>query len=385
MSSLTPNELKRYSRHLMLQGFGSDSQHKLKNAKVLVVGAGGLGSPALLYLAAAGVGTLGIADADTVELSNLQRQVLFTTDDIGLPKADVAARRLRQLNTDITIISHNIRLTAETVAGILTGYDIVLDGSDNFATRYLVNDACVLYDKPLVYGSILRYEGQVAVFNVKQADGTYTSNYRDLFPIPPEPDSVPDCSQAGVLGVLPGMIGTLQASEVIKLIAGIGEPATDRLVLFDSLSLQQTIIRLRSQNTRTAITHLINYDEFCGISPGKSKSLNIQNSTNMKEVTVQELKQLIDSGADFQLIDVREPHEYDICNIEGELIPQAEVPGSVDRISKDKQVVIHCRSGARSGNMVQWLEKNHGFTNLYNLKGGILAWAKEIDPSLPTY
>lgn len=385
-SALTPNELKRYSRHLMLQGFGPQSQVKLKNAKVLVIGAGGLGSPALLYLAAAGIGTLGIADFDTIELSNLQRQVLFTVDDVGHGKAETAARRLRQLNPEITVTPHTVRLTASKALDIIRPYDIVLDGSDNFATRYLVNDACVLLDKPLVYGSILRYEGQVSVFNVKQADGTYSTNYRDLFPIPPDPGSVPDCSQAGVLGVLPGLIGTLQASEVIKIITGIGEPAIDSLVLFDSLTLQQTIIRLQNQNARATITHLINYDEFCGISQDKSKSLNnIQNSTTMKEVTVQELKQLIDSGADFQLIDVREPHEYDICNIEGELIPQAEIPGSVDRIAKDKQVVIHCRSGARSGNMVQWLEKNHGFTNLYNLKGGILAWAREIDPEMPQY
>ncbi len=384
--ALTPNELKRYSRHLLLQGFGPQSQLKLKNAKVLVIGAGGLGSPALLYLAAAGIGTLGIADFDTIELSNLQRQVLFTVDDVGHGKAETAARRLRQLNPEITVTPHTVHLTASEALDIIRPYDIVLDGSDNFATRYLVNDACVLLNKPLVYGSILRYEGQVSVFNVKLADGTYSTNYRDLFPIPPDPGSVPDCSQAGVLGVLPGLIGTLQAGEVIKVITGLGEPAIDRLVLFDSLTLQQTIIRLQNQNARAAITHLINYDEFCGISQDKSKSLNnIQNSTTMKEVTVQELKQLIDSGADFQLIDVREPHEYDICNIEGELIPQAEIPGSVDRISKDKQVVIHCRSGARSGNMVQWLEKNHGFTNLYNLKGGILAWAREIDPEMQQY
>jgi len=386
MPSLTPTELTRYSRHLMLQGFGPERQLKLKNAKVLVIGAGGLGSPALLYLAAAGIGTIGIVDFDTVELSNLQRQVLFTVDDIGQRKAEAAARRLRQLNPDITVTPHIVHLTTNEALDIIRPYDIVLDGSDNFATRYLVNDACVLLNKPLIYGSILRYEGQVAVFNVKLADGTYSTNYRDLFPVPPDPGSVPDCSQAGVLGVLPGLIGTLQASEVIKVITGLGEPAIDSLVLFDSLTLQQTVIRLQNQNARASITHLINYDEFCGISQDKSKSLNnIQNSTTMKEVTVQELKQLIDSGADFQLIDVREPHEYDICNIEGELIPQAEVPGSVDRISKDKQVVIHCRSGARSGNMVQWLEKNHGFTNLYNLKGGILAWSKEIDPSMPQY
>jgi rhodanese-related sulfurtransferase len=241
-----------------------------------------------------------------------------------------------------------------------------------------------LTGKPLVYGSILKFEGQAAVFNLKKSDGTYSANYRDLFPVPPDPSSVPNCEQAGVLGVLPGMIGSLQASEVIKIITGLGEPLADKLLLFDSLSLQQTIIQVRNQNAGAAIHHLIDYDEFCGISAGKNKSLGA-NQDAMKEVTVQELKNMIDSGIDFQLIDVREPHEYDICNLGGELIPQGEIPHSVDRISKDKQVVIHCRSGARSGNMVQWLEKNHGFSNLYNLKGGVLAWSKEIDPSMPTY
>lgn len=386
MNTLTNDEIKRYGRHLVLEEFGITGQESLKRARVLVVGAGGLGSPSLLYLAAAGVGTLGIADFDAVDLSNLQRQVLFTTDDIGRNKAMAAAERLQRLNPTITLHTHTTRITAANALELIAAYDVVLDGTDNFPTRYLLNDACVLLDKPLVYGSILRFEGQVAVFNWRYADGHYSANYRDLFPVPPDPASVPNCEQAGVLGVLPGMIGSMQANEVIKIISGVGEPLADRLLLLESTTMRQQVIRIKPQGTRSSIKHLLDYDEFCGISADKSKSLDVNNQEHtMKEVTVQELKEMIDSGADFQLIDVREPHEFDICNLQGELIPQADVPHSVDRISKDKKVVIHCRSGARSGNMVQWLEKNHGFTNLYNLQGGILAWAREIDPEMPTY
>jgi sulfur-carrier protein adenylyltransferase/sulfurtransferase len=378
MSTLSNEEIKRYSRHLVLQEFGLENQLKLKSSRILVVGAGGLGSPALLYLAAAGVGTLGIADFDAVDLSNLQRQVLFSVSDIGTNKAKAAAARLKDLNPEIRLNVYTDKITSRNVLDIIKDYDVILDGTDNFQTRYLLNDAGILADKPLVYGSILRFEGQVAVFNHQYPDGSYSANYRDLFPIPPDPASVPNCEQAGVLGVLPGMIGAMQAGEAIKLVTGLGEPLADKLLLLDSLTMQQTIIHIRNRNSRSQVTRLIDYDEFCGLSLGANK-------TDMKEVTVQELKKMMDEGADFQLIDVREPHEFDICNLEGELIPQGEIPGNVDRISKDKQVVIHCRSGARSGNMVQWLEKNHGFTNLYNLKGGILAWAREIDPEMPTY
>ncbi|MBT1686988.1 molybdopterin-synthase adenylyltransferase MoeB [Dawidia soli] len=386
MNTLTNEEIKRYGRHLVLEEFGMNGQQRLKQARVLVVGAGGLGSPSLLYLAAAGVGTLGIVDFDTVDLSNLQRQILFTTADIGRNKAVAAAGRLQQLNPTITLRTHTARITAANAPELVAAYDVVLDGTDNFPTRYLLNDACVLLDKPLVYGSILRFEGQVAVFNFRYADGRYSANYRDLFPVPPDPASVPNCEQAGVLGVLPGMIGSMQANEVIKILTGVGEPLADRLLLLDSTTMRQQVIRIKPQGGRDSIKQLLDYDEFCGISADKSKSLNVNNQDyTMKEVTVQELKEMMDSGADFQLIDVREPHEFDICNLQGELIPQADVPHSVDRISKDKKVVIHCRSGARSGNMVQWLEKNHGFTNLYNLQGGILAWARDIDPEMPTY
>jgi molybdopterin/thiamine biosynthesis adenylyltransferase/rhodanese-related sulfurtransferase len=385
MVKLTAEELKRYSRHLVLSEFGYEKQLKLKEAKVLVVGAGGLGSPSLFYLTAAGVGTLGIVDFDTVDLSNLQRQILFTTADEGRNKAEAAANRLKELNPLVNINCHTERITAANALDIIQLYNVVVDGTDNFATRYLLNDACVLLDKPLIYGSILRYEGQLAVFNLKRKNGTYSTNYRDLFPIPPDPETTPDCESAGVLGVLPGIVGSMQANEVIKIVTGTGEPLEDKLVLIDSATVEQTTIHIKDQQSRLSIKTLIDYDEFCGISANKSKSLKSNKTKVMKEVTVQELKALIDSKADFQLIDVREPHEFDICDLGGELIPQGDIPHNVDKISKERQVVIHCRSGARSGNMVQWLEKNHGFTNLYNLKGGILAWAKEIDQSMPTY
>lgn len=378
MSNLSREEIDRYNRHLILKEFGTEGQLKLKEAHVLVVGAGGLGCPALLYLAAAGIGEIGIVDFDTVQESNLQRQVLFTTKDIGKNKAMAASERLLELNPLISIKAHTTKITSQNALDLMRNYDLTIDGSDNFPTRYLLNDASILLGKPLVYGSVLEYEGQLAVFNLNTGKN-FTSNYRDLFPVPPAPEAVPDCSQAGVLGVLPGMIGTMQANEAIKILIGKGEPLTDKLLIIDSMSLDVTRVKIHNTNARASITKLIDYEDFCGINEKKSKSLG------MKEVTVQELQALKQSGADFQLIDVREPHEYDICNLEGELIPLAEVPHNVDKISKAKKVVIHCRSGARSGQAVQWLEKNQKLENLYNLKGGILAWAKEIDTSMPTY
>lgn len=367
------DERIRYSRHFVLPGFGLEGQRKLKNSTVVVIGAGGLGCPVLSYLAAAGVGSITIIDDDVVSLSNLQRQILFTTDDLNLPKAETAAKKISSLNPTIKVSYIRDRVTNENALSVLAPADVVVDCTDNFPTRYLVNDACVLLDKPLVYGSVFRYEGQVAVFNYNQG-----VNYRDFYPLPPNPQSVPNCEEGGVLGVLTGIIGSIQANETLKILAGFSEPLSGYVLVFDSMTLESLRIKIANQNSRKSIKSLINYDEFCGIpNPKKNQA--------MKEVTVQELKALKDSGADFQLIDVREPHEFDICNLEGELIPQGEIPSSVERISKDKQVVIHCRSGARSGNMVQWLEKNHGFTNLYNLKGGVLAWAKEIDTSMPTY
>ena len=384
MNKLSAEELNRYSRHLVLKDFGVENQLKLRSAKVLVVGAGGLGCPVLLYLAAAGIGTLGVIDSDNLEVSNLQRQILYSMSDLGKNKALAAADRLKGLNPVIKIQAIPERLTSKNAIDLLRSFDVIVDGTDNFPTRYLINDACVLLDKPFVYGSILEFEGQAAVFNVRKEDGTFSANYRDIFPEPPSADTVPNCEQAGVLGVLPGLIGCIQANEVIKIITGIGEVLCDKLMILDSATMQQTIIRISNHNTHDQIHGLIDYEDFCGISAGKNKSLN-DKILSMKEVTVQELKKMMDSNADFQLIDVREPHEYDICNLNGELIPMSDIPNSVDKIARDKQVVLHCRSGKRSGDMLLWLEKNHGFTNLYNLKGGVLAWARDIDPEFPTY
>lgn len=378
--NLTPPEVARYHRHLVLPEFGVKAQESLKKAKVLVVGAGGLGSPVLLYLAAAGIGNLGIVDSDTVDVTNLQRQVLFDEDDVNKKKAVAAMAHLKKKNSLIKYHVFDERIVSNNAINILQQFELVIDCTDNFATRYLLNDACVLLNIPLIYGSILKFEGHVSVFNVRRGEALYSANYRDLFPIPPEASSVPNCEQAGVLGILPGIIGCLQANEAIKLIAGIGESLTDKLLIFDALSFEQTIIKIKNLNSRAQIKSLIDYEEFCNATASKTEK-----KTTMKEVTVQELKEMMDSKADFQLIDVREPHEYDICNLNGDLIPQGEIPQSVDKIAKDKKVVIHCRSGARSGNMVQWLENNHKLTNLYNLKGGILAWAREIDPEMPTY
>ncbi|MGC4022390.1 MAG: molybdopterin-synthase adenylyltransferase MoeB [Cyclobacteriaceae bacterium] len=370
-TKLSLEELSRYSRHLALPDFDEESQLKLKRARVTIVGAGGLGSPVLMYLAASGIGSLKIIDHDVVNESNLQRQVLFSTDDIGKNKAEVAAKKMNRLNPLLEIKSISEFITSKNALSLLSDTDIVVDCTDNFQTRYLLNDACVLLNKFLVYGSVFRYEGQVSVFNFNNGP-----NYRDLYPIAPEPGSVPDCEQGGVLGVLCGVVGSIQANEVIKIVTGIGEPLSGKLLIFDSQTNETNVFAISNQNQKEKIKNLIDYDEFCGLTKKKN---------SMKEVTVQELKNLIDTKADFQLIDVREPHEYDICNLGGELIPQAEIPLNVDKISKTKQVILQCRSGARSGNMVQWLEKNHGFTNLYNLKGGIKAWATEIDPSMPTY
>lgn len=376
MNKLTPEELTRYSRHLVLKDFGLKNQEKLKQASVLVVGAGGLGSPALLYLAAAGIGKIGIIDFDVVQESNLQRQVLFTTDDTGTNKAQAAAQHLNKLNPFVSVIPIKEKLSSDNALTIISNFDVVLDGSDNFPTRYLVNDACILLEKPFVYGSILQYEGQLAVFNVALGENKRSTNYRDLFPEPPQPHEVPNCEQAGVLGVLPGMLGSMMTNEAIKLITRIAEPLLNRLIIVDSLSLEIMSVKIPDRNSRAGIKKLIDYEQFCGINQEKDKSLG------MKEITVQELKHLIDTKSDFQLIDVREAHEYEQANIGGEHIPMADVPHNIDRIQTNKQVVIHCRSGGRSGNIIQWLEKNHGFDNLYNLKGGILAWAREIDDSL---
>lgn len=378
MNKLSHQEIKRYSRQLVLKDFGPEAQLKLKQARVLVVGAGGLGCPALLYLTAAGVGTIGVVDFDTVQESNLQRQVLFTTDDIEKNKAKAAISRLSQLNPFTAFNLHQVKLESSNAMQIIVEYDVVVDGSDNFSTRYLVNDACVLANKPLIYGAILQYEGQVAVFNAPTGNnGTRSVNYRDLFPLPPLPGEAPNCEEAGVLGVLPGIIGTMMAGETIKLITGIGKPLAGTLAILDSLTLEITSVTIPDRNARTGINQLIDYDLFCGISQTKDKY------SGMKEVTVTELKFMIESKADFQLIDVRDPHENNLSSLGGELIPMAEIPYHTEQILKSKKVILYCRSGSRSGTIIRWLEKNHGFDNLYNLKGGMMAWVKEIDPTLP--
>ncbi len=371
VNHFSQEERERYSRHFVLPHFGESAQQKLSQSRVAVVGAGGLGCPVLQYLVAAGVGHIAIFDHDNVSLSNLQRQILYIAADLNQPKAQVAAEKLRALNQHVQINPFVNQLNASNALALLKGFQLIIDCTDNFPTRYLLNDASVLLDIPLIYASIYRFEGQVAVFNYQRS-----ANYRDLYPLPPRPEAVTNCEEGGVLGALAGIIGSMQANEAIKVLAGIGDPLVNRLLVFGSLTMESQIIQIANKNERKNILGLIDYDDFCN-APKKT--------TDMKEVTVQELKNLKDSKADFQLIDVREPHEYDICNLDGELIPQGEIPHNVDKIAKHKQVVIHCRSGARSGNMVKWLESNHGLTNLYNLKGGILAWAKEIDTSMPTY
>lgn len=368
---LNKQELARYQRHLTLPGFGKEGQEKLKGSSVLVVGSGGLGSPVLLYLAAAGVGTIGIVDFDQVDETNLQRQVLFQQNDIGQPKALLAEQRIKALNPYIDVEVYETQLTSENALKIIEDYDLIIDGTDNFPTRYLINDACAILNKPYIYGSIFRFEGQVAVFNYKGCP-----TYRDLYPEPPEPDAVPNCAEGGVIGVLPGIIGCMQANEAIKVLAEIGTPLAGKLLLFDALTMESRIIGIPKNKNLPKIDKLIDYEEFCS---------GPKTTTTMKEITVQELKAMQDSGEDFQLLDVREPHEYDIANLQGELIPLQQVPEAGDKIARDKKVVVHCRSGARSAQAIKYLEDKHGLDNLYNLKGGILAWAKEIDTEMAQY
>lgn len=371
-------ELERYSRHLIIPEFNIEGQRKLKASKVLIVGTGGLGAPLLLYLTAAGVGNIGILDFDVVDETNLQRQVLFTVDDVGRPKAVAAKERLEKLNPHVNFTVHNVQLTSANALDIIKDYDVVADGTDNFPTRYLVNDACVILGKPNVYASIFRFEGQVSVFNYKKSDGTFGPHYRDLFPTPPPPGLVPSCAEGGVIGVLPGIVGSLQANEVIKVVSGVGEPLAGRLFLLDALTFETRTLKLHKDPNTPEITELIDYEQFCGIGGDKEER-------KVKEITVQELYEMQTKGEDFQLIDVREPYEYEISNLGGELIPLKEVTDNIDKISSSKKVVVHCRSGARSAQAIEALKKKFGFDNLYNLKGGILAWANEIDTEMAKY
>lgn len=382
-------ELERYSRHLIIPDFNIEGQRKLKKAKVLVVGTGGLGAPMLQYLAAAGVGTIGIVDFDVVEASNLQRQVLFTMNDVGRPKVEAAEERLTALNPHVNIKTYNTHLNSSNALEIIKDYDLVADGTDNFPTRYLVNDACVLLGKTNVYASIFRFDGQLTVFNYQYENGETGPNYRDLYPEPPPPGLVPSCAEGGVIGVLPGILGSLQANEVIKVITGVGEPLVGRMFLFDALTFHNRTLKFRKDpnnpisGENPTINELIDYEQFCGIPEQKSEKQKIQEA--VKEITVKELKKMIDNEEDFQLIDVREDFEYEIVNLEGELIPMNKVLQETDRIAKDKKVVVHCRSGQRSAQVIHALEQQFGYDNLYNLKGGVLAYADEVDPSLPKY
>ena len=365
--NFTKEELARYNRHIIIPEFGIEAQKKLKAAKVLVIGSGGLGSPLLLYLAAAGVGTLGIVDLDVVDDSNLQRQVLFGVQDIGIPKVEAAKIRLKQLNPHIKIKTYNTQFTSKNALEIIRDYDVVADGTDNFPTRYLVNDASVLAGIPNVYASIFQFEGQVSVFNYTDKNGTKGPNYRDLYPTPPEPGLIPNCAEGGVLGVLPGIIGSLQANEVIKVITGVGEPLSGRFFVFDALTFETRALKITKRANSTEIKELIDYEQFCGISAIEKP---------VKEISTLELENWISNGEDFQIIDVRETSEYEQINIGAHLIPLGEVIARNHEIEREKKVVIHCRSGARSAKAIRQLEEI-GFDNLYNLKGGILAIEQE--------
>ena len=382
-TQFSKDELVRYNRHIIIPDFGIEAQRKLKEAKVLVIGSGGLGSPLLLYLAAAGVGTLGIVDFDSVDDSNLQRQVLYGVEDVGSPKTEAAKKRLQSLNPFIKINTYNTRITSANILEILNEYDLVADGTDNFPTRYLVNDAAVLSGKPNVYASIFQFEGQVSVFNFKDADGKLGPNYRDLYPSPPPPGLVPNCAEAGVLGVLPGIIGSLQGLEVIKVITGIGETLSGRFFTFDALTFETRTFNISRNPSNPlngenpTIKTLIDYEAFCGLKGDIEKPL--------KEISVKELYEWQVRGDDYQLIDVREPHEFEIANIGGELFPLTTITAVADKISREKKVVIHCKMGGRSAKAIRQLQDEFGFDNLYNLKGGIISWIEEIQPELKKY
>jgi len=383
LPELTTDELSRYSRHLILPEVGIEGQQKLKAARVLCVGTGGLGSPLLFYLAAAGVGTLGLVDFDVVDASNLQRQIIHSTKDIGRKKLDSAAEKLTALNPALNVIKHETMLTSLNALEILKDYDIVADGTDNFPTRYLVNDACVLLGKPNVYGSIFRFEGQASVFATK--DGPC---YRCLYSEPPPPGLVPSCAEGGVLGILPGLVGVIQATEVIKLILGKGESLAGRLLLVDALNMRFRELKLRKNpecpvcGAHPTVTQLIDYQQFCGIGPESKEEKILKNG--IPQITVKELKRRMDAGEDVQLIDVREPFEYQIAQIGGKLIPQNDVPQRLAEIDREREVIVHCKSGVRSQRIAEFLVKM-GYPRVVNLTGGIMAWADEIDPKVTKY
>jgi adenylyltransferase/sulfurtransferase len=382
-ATLSKDEILRYSRHLIIPEVGIEGQKKLKAASVLLVGTGGLGAPLGLYLAAAGIGRIGLVDFDVVDFTNLQRQVIHFTSDVGRKKLDSAADKMQAINPHLKITRHEVALSSENALDILKDYDLVIDGTDNFPTRYLVNDACVLLKKPNVYGSIFRFEGQSTVFAYEGGPC-----YRCLYPEPPPPGLVPSCAEGGVLGILPGTIGLIQATEAVKLILGIGEPLVGRLLLYDALGMKFRELKLRKNpecpvcGEHPTVTKLIDYQQFCGISQQAPKQ---ETKVTEGEIEVTEVKAMMDRGENFVLIDVREPHEYQICSIPGsKLIPLGEVPKRLDELDKAADIVIHCKSGMRSAKACGIL-KSAGFEHVRNMKGGILAWSDRVDPSVPKY
>jgi adenylyltransferase/sulfurtransferase len=383
LPELTTDDLSRYSRHLILPEVGMEGQRKLKAARVLCVGTGGLGSPLAFYLAAAGIGTLGLVDFDVVDASNLQRQIIHSTKDIGRKKLDSAAEKLIALNPALHVVKHETMLSSANALEILKDYDIVADGTDNFPTRYLVNDACVLLGKPNAYGSIFRFEGQASVFATE--DGPC---YRCLYPEPPPPGLVPSCAEGGVLGILPGLVGVIQATEVIKLILGKGNPLIGRLLLVDALGMRFRELKLRKNpecpvcGDNPTVTELIDYQHFCGIVPESKEEKAVKNG--IPQLSVKELKHRIDGGEDVFILDVREPYEYQIAQIGGKLIPQNDVPQRLAEIPRDREIIVQCRSGARSQKIAEFL-KQSGYPQVVNLAGGILAWSDEIDPKVQKY
>jgi adenylyltransferase/sulfurtransferase len=377
---LSNDEILRYSRHLIMPEVGMEGQQKLKAAKVLCIGAGGLGSPLALYLTAAGIGTIGIVDFDIVDYTNLQRQIIHTTDDVGRKKLDSAADKLKAINPYLSLRTFETKLTSANALELFKDFDIIADGTDNFPTRYLVNDACVLTGKPNVYGSIFRFEGQASVFATEEGPC-----YRCLYPEPPPPGLVPSCAEGGVLGILPGLVGVIQATETIKLILGQGDSLIGRLLLVDALGMKFRELKLRKNpdcpacGKNRTITKLIDYEEFCGIRGQEEPAGN-----DVPAITVEALKQKLDAKADIFILDVREPHEYQICNLKGYLIPVGDLPKRVNELDSSREIIAHCRSGVRSAKAVNFLRRS-GFKKVYNLTGGILAWADKIDPTMPKY
>jgi sulfur-carrier protein adenylyltransferase/sulfurtransferase len=379
-TALNNDEILRYSRHLIMPEVGMEGQQKLKAARVLCVGAGGLGSPLALYLGAAGVGTLGIVDFDVVDYTNLQRQIIHSTADVGRKKLESAAEKLTAINPFLNIQTFETRLTSENALEIFRDFDIIADGTDNFPTRYLVNDACVLTGKPNVYGSIFRFEGQASVFATEEGPC-----YRCLYPEPPPPGLVPSCAEGGVLGILPGLVGVIQATEVIKLILGTGDPLIGRLLLVDALGMKFRELKLRKNpdcpacGTHPTVTKLIDYQEFCGIR-GEEKAV----SNGVPEIQAEDLKRRLDKKDDIFVLDVREPHEYQICNLGGYLIPLNDLPKRVNELDSSREIVVHCKMGGRSAKAVAFLQQA-GFKKVLNLAGGITAWSDKVDPKVPKY